>query len=134
MARRVPGCAGPFYFDKAHETKYTIFVTDLGVLRELFNARFDSLEAKLASMSAVFEKEIGRQDEAIERLADRATHTSETKRLTERVVKLENQIEAGRSQLNDLQFKVKVTWAVGGAIITAILAVLLAVIEKWIGV
>jgi DNA-binding transcriptional regulator GbsR (MarR family) len=109
-------------------------VTDLSVLRELFNARFDSLEAKIASMSAVFEKEIGRQDEAIERLADRATHTNETKRLTERVAKLENQIEVGRSQLNDLQFKVKVTWAVGGAIITAILAVLLAVIEKWIGV
>jgi hypothetical protein len=109
-------------------------MTDLTVLRELFNARFDALEAKIASMSAVFEKEIGRQDETIERLADRTTHSAETKRLTERVVKLETQIEAGRAQLNDLHFKVKITWGVGGAVATAILAILVAVIQKWIGV
>jgi hypothetical protein len=109
-------------------------MTDLTVLRELFNARFDALEARLTAMVATLEKENGRQDEAIERLAERTTHTAETKRLTERVVKLENQIEVGRSQLNDLIFKVKVTWAVGGAMVTGILAILIAVIQKWIGV
>ena len=108
-------------------------MTDLSVLRELFNARFDALEAKMTSWVAVFEKEIGRQDETIERLADRTTHSSETKRLTERVIKLEAQIEVGRTQLNDLHFRVKVTWAIGGMAATIILAVLIAIIEKWIG-
>ena len=103
------------------------------MLRELFNARFDSLEAKILSWSSVFEKEIGRQDETIERLADRVTPIGETSRLTERVIKLENQIEAGRSHLNDLEFKVKVTWAVGGALVTGIAGLILALIQKWIG-
>lgn len=108
-------------------------MTDLTVLRELFNARFDALEAKLVSMSAMLERENDRQDEAIERLAERTTHSAETKRLTERVIKLESQIEIGRNQLSDLHFKVKVTWGVGGAAVTMILAVLIAVIQKWIG-
>lgn len=108
-------------------------MTDLTVLRELFNARFDALEAKLVSMSSMLERENDRQDEAIERLAERTTHSAETKRLTERIVKLESQIESGRSQLNDLHFKVKVTWGVGGAMVTAISAILIAVIQKWIG-
>jgi predicted nuclease with TOPRIM domain len=108
-------------------------MTDLTVLRELFNARFDALEAKISSMASLLEKENARQDEAIERLTDRTTHYAETKRLTERVKKLEDQIEAGRSRLNDLQYKVKVTWAVGGAASAIILAVLIAIIEKWIG-
>lgn len=103
------------------------------LLRELFNSRFDTLEATIASMSLMFQKENDRQDEAIERQADRSTHVSETKRLTERVVKLETQTEAGRGQLNDLQFKVKVTWAVGGAMMTGIMATLLAVVKNWIG-
>jgi uncharacterized protein (DUF342 family) len=106
----------------------------IAMLRELFQARFDALDAKLVSISTMFQKENDRQDEAIERLAERTTHSAETKRLTERVIKIENQIESGRSQLNDLQFKVKVTWAVGGTLVTAIVAILIALIEKWIGV
>lgn len=108
-------------------------MTDLAVIKELFNARFDALEAKMLSMSSVLEKENYRQDEAIERLAERTTHYAETRRLTERVTKLENQIEVGRSQLSELHFKVKVTWAVGGAAVTMILAILVAVIKNWIG-
>jgi hypothetical protein len=117
-------------------TKPTILptMTDLAILKELFNSRFDQLELRLASMAMAFEKENDRQDEAIERLADRSTHTNETKRLTERVIKMEAQIEAGRSQLNELHFKVKVTWAVGGTLVTGIMAVLVAVIQHWIGV
>jgi hypothetical protein len=122
-------------------TKYTKLLyclwwhmADLTVFKELFKAKFDALEAKLISMASMLERDNDRQDEAIERLAERTTHLAETKRLTERVIKLEDQIETGRTELNDLHFKVKVTWAVGGAIITAILAVLIAVIQKWIGV
>ena len=103
------------------------------LLRELFNSRFDTLEATIASMSLSFQKTSDRQDEAIERLADRTTHVSETQRLTERVIKLEAYKETAHNQINDLQFKVKVTWAVGGAILTAIMATLVAVIQNWIG-
>jgi DNA-binding FrmR family transcriptional regulator len=109
-------------------------MNDSAVLRELFNARFDALEAKIASMVSSLEKENDRQDEAIERLADRMTHVNETKRLTERVKKLEGQIDGGRSKLNDLQYKVKVTWAVGTALIGIFVSVLAAVIKGWIGV
>ncbi len=108
--------------------------TDLTVLKELFNARFDALEARLSAMVAMFEKENGRQDEAIERLADRTTHTSETKRLIERVVKLEGQIERGRGHLNDLSYKVKVTWTIGSIIGALFLSLLAALIKGWIGV
>jgi hypothetical protein len=107
---------------------------ELLMLRELFQARFDALDARLASISTMFEKEHMRQDEAIERLADRTTHTSETLRLTERVDKIEKQIEVGRIVINDLQFKAKITWAVGGAVATGILGILWAIIQKWIGV
>jgi predicted nuclease with TOPRIM domain len=107
---------------------------DLEILKELFNARFDALEARLTAMVAMFEKENGRQDEAIERMADRTTPTSETKRLEERVKKLESQIDRGRSHLNDLEYKVKVTWAVGSIIGGLFLSILGAVIKGWIGV
>jgi uncharacterized coiled-coil protein SlyX len=126
----------------------------ISMLRELFQARFDTLDAKLVSISATFERQIARQDETIERIVDRvphpeaikqlmeriaklesqSVHPNEIKRLIERVAKLEAQIESGRSQLSELHFKVKVTWAVGGAIVTAILAILIAVIQHWIGV
>lgn len=108
--------------------------TDLTVLKELFNARFDALEAKITSMSIMFEKEIDRQDEAIERLAERTTHAAETKRLTERVSKIEDQIEAVRDQLNDIIYKVKVTWAAGTAIIGAFISTITAIVKGWIGV
>lgn len=109
-------------------------MTDLSVLRELFNSRFDALEAKITAMAVSLEKENDRQDEAIERLADRTTHIAETRRLTERLIKVENQIEVGRSQLHDLQYKVKITWAIivtAGGIFASVLA---AVIKGWIGV
>jgi predicted nuclease with TOPRIM domain len=104
------------------------------VLKELFNARFDALEAKIAAMVSALEKENDRQDEAIERIADRSTHIAETRRLTERVQKLEDQIDAGRNRLNDLSYKVKVTWAVGTALMGIFLSALAAVIKGWIGV
>jgi len=107
---------------------------ELLMFRELFQARFDALDARLVSISTMFEKENMRQDEAIERLAERTTHTAETRRLTERVDKIEKQIEVGRGVINDLQFKAKVTWAVGGAAVTGILGILWAIIQKWIGV
>jgi hypothetical protein len=92
-----------------------------------------ALEAKVLAKIASLEKEIYRQDEAIDRQADRSTHPAETQRLKERVIRNENQIEAGRSELSDLAYKVKVTWAIGGVMATLILAALIALIEKWIG-
>lgn len=80
------------------------------------------------------EKENDRQDEAIERLADRSTHYAETRRLTERVQKLEGQIDTGRSRLNDLGYKVKVTWAIGTILMTIFISILAAIIKGWIGV
>jgi hypothetical protein len=106
---------------------------NLTVLRELFNARFDTLEAKMTSMISAFEKENDRQDEAIERLADRSTHIAETHRLTERVQKLESQIDAGRNRLSDLSYKVKVTWAIGSVAMGIFISVLGAIIKGWIG-
>ncbi len=108
-------------------------MTDSNSLRELFNARFDALEARFTSMTAMFQKEYDRQDEAIERLADRTTHVNETRRLTERVEKIEGQIERGRGRLNDLTYKTKVTWAVGTVVGGIILSVLAAMIKGWIG-
>ncbi len=127
-------------------------MTDL--TRELFNARFDALEAKFQTLSVSLERENDRQDEAIERLADRSTHNSETKRLTERVQKLESltervqklegivervrkiesQIDAGRNSLNDLGYKVKITWGVGVALMGVFISILAAIIKGWIGV
>jgi hypothetical protein len=104
------------------------------VLRELFNARFDALEAKIALMVTALEKENDRQDEAIERIADRSTHISETGRLTERVEKLEKQIDAGRNRLNDLEFKGKIAGAIGAFLIALSLSILAAVAKGWIGV
>jgi hypothetical protein len=111
------------------------------VLRELFNARFDTLEAKIAVMVSVLEKENDRQDEAIERNADRSTHVSETRRLTERVSKIEDQRDKDqdqrdkdRNQLNDVSYKVKVTWTAGTVIGGIFLSILVAIIKGWIGV
>lgn len=109
-------------------------MTDLTVLRELFNARFDALEAKIASMSSILERENDRQDEAIERLADRTTHNTETKHLEKRVEKLEHMIENDRGRLHELNYKVRVTWGIGALAITILLSVLGAVIKGWIGV
>lgn len=107
---------------------------DLTVLRELFNARFDAMEAKFSSMAIALEKENDRQDEAIERLADRTTHSAETRRLTQRVEKLEDQRERDRGQLDDLSYKVKVTWAVGSVIGGIFISILAAIIKGWIGI
>ncbi len=108
--------------------------TDLTVLKELVNYRFDALEARLSAMVSMLEKENGRQDEAIERLADRTTPISETTRLENRTEKLEGQIERGQSHLNDLSYKVKVIWMVGTFIGALLLALLIAIIKGWIGV
>ena len=104
------------------------------VLRELFNARFNALEAKIALMVTALEKENDRQDEAIERIADRSTHVSETARLTERIQKLEKQIDAGRNQLNDLQYKAKIAGGIGAFSIALLLSILAGIIKGWIGV
>ena len=109
-------------------------MTDLTVIKELFNARFDALEAKMGSMSSVLGRENDRQDEAIERLTDRMTPFAETKRLTERIEKLENQIEQGRNHLNEMYYKIKVTWTVGTIIGGLFLSILAAIVKGWIGV
>ncbi len=109
-------------------------MTDLTVLRELYEAKFSAQDAKIVASTIASERADDRQDEAIERLAERTTHAAETKRLTERVSKLEDQRDKDRNQLNDLNYKAKVTWAVGGAVATGILGILWAIIQKWIGV
>lgn len=106
----------------------------LAALRQLFSARFDALDAKLDSMASYTEKEFYRQDEAIERLADRTTHNQETKRLTERVVKIEEQLDGGRAALSDLKYKTRVMWGIITAL-GAIVATLLAGLAKgWLGI
>ncbi len=106
----------------------------LAALQALVNARFDAMDAKLDSMASYTEKENYRQDEAIERLADRSTHTSETRRLTERVVKLESQIERGQNALADLKFKTRVIWGIVTALGAIIVSILVGVGRGWIGV
>lgn len=80
------------------------------------------------------EKENDRQDEAIERLAERSTHYAETRRLTERVQKLEGQSDVDRNRFNDLDYKVKVTWAIGTVLMGIFISILAAIIKGWIGV
>lgn len=98
--------------------------------RELFNTRFDALEARLDAFVANFEKENSRQDEAIERLADRTTHVNETKRLIQRVEKIEILTEA----VNDLAFKMRITWAVGTAVVAALIAITIAYVKYMLGI
>lgn len=101
---------------------------------DLFNARFDALEAKMSLWVSSLEKENDRQDAAIESLADRSTHYAETRRLTERVKQLEGLVDAGRNRLNDLGYKVKVTWAIGTIFVGIFISILAAVVRGWIGV
>lgn len=107
---------------------------DTNLYEKLLEARFNSLDAKLGSMLSMLQKENDRQDEAIERLADRTTHTSETARLEKRVEKLESQIDGGQRWLNKIEYRVKVTWAIGTIIISLFLTILAALIKGWIGV
>jgi hypothetical protein len=128
-------------------------MSDLAILRELYEAKFNAQEAKIEAVAIASARADDRQDEAIERLAERTTHAAETKRLTERVQeleaqtdagetrrltervqKLENQIDAGRNRLNDHDYKIKVIWAAGGSIAGLLLAMLAAIIKGWIGV
>jgi hypothetical protein len=109
-------------------------MTDLTVLKELFNARFDALEARLDTITANLQKENNRQDEAIERLADRTTHVSETKRITERLSKAENLIELLKDKQSDLSFKMKITWGAGVAAIGGLLTVLIAYVKYMLGI
>ena len=115
---------------------YTVVMADidLTVFKELFNSKFDALDSKLDAMTAVFQKENDRQDEAIERLADRTTHVNETRRLEQRIDKLESQMDGGRKWLNDINYKVKVTWAIGGIALALCISILTAIIKGWIGV
>ena len=106
---------------------------NLTALRELFSARFDALDAKLDSIALYAEKENYRQDEAIERLAERTTHSSETKRLTERIIKIEAQIERGQSSLTDLKYKTRVTWAIITALGAAVISLLVGLAKGWLG-
>ncbi len=123
---------GRFLFGADDVMSDTNFI-NLDTLRELFSARFDALDAKLDSIASYAEKENYRQDEAIERLADRTTHVSETKRLTERVIKLEDQIERGRSALNGLKYKTRVTWGIITGLGAIVVSILVAMIKGWIG-
>jgi predicted nuclease with TOPRIM domain len=109
-------------------------MVDEPISRELFNARFDALEAKMAAWVTTLEKENNRQDEAIERIADRSTHIAETRRLTERVQKLEDQVDLGRTRLNDLGAKVKITWGIGTILAGIFISIITAIIRGWIGV
>ncbi len=109
-------------------------MSEFNILRELFQARFDSLDAKLSSMLSMFEKENDRQDETIERLADRTTHVNETRRLEQRIVKLESQIEDDQRWLNDINYKVKVGWAAGVALSGFLMSLVIAIVKGWIGV
>lgn len=109
-------------------------MTDLTVLRELYEAKFSAQDAKIVASTIASERADDRQDEAIERLAERTTHAAETKRLTERVSKLEDQRDKDRNQLNDLNYKAKVTWAVGSVIGGIFISILVAIIKGWIGV
>lgn len=107
---------------------------DLSMLRELFEARFNALEAQLSSMMSVIDKENTRQDEAIERLADRTTHNNETRRLTERIEKLEDQRERDKDRIDSNEYKVRVSWAIGTVMGTLFISILAAVVKGWIGV
>ncbi len=107
---------------------------NLSALRELFSARFDALDAKLDSMASYTEKEIYRQDEAIERLGDRTTHSAETKRLTERVSKIEDQLDGGRAALSDLKYKTRVMWAIITALGAIVISLLAGLTKVWLGV
>lgn len=109
-------------------------MSDLAVLRELYEAKFSAQDAKIVAAAIASERADDRQDEAIERLAERTTHAAETKRLTERVTKLEDQRERDRGQLNDLSYKVKVTWAVGTVVMGIFISIMAAIIKGWIGV
>lgn len=103
-------------------------------LRELFSARFDALDAKLDSIASYVEKENYRQDEAVERLADRTTHNSETKRLTERVVKIEEQLDGGRAALSDLKYKTRVMWGIITALGAIVISLLAGLTKVWLGI
>jgi hypothetical protein len=107
---------------------------DLTVLKELFNARFDALEARLETYTATLERENGRQDEAIERLTDRSTHVSETRRILERVEKTENVVEVIKERQSDLSFKMKITWGAGAAAIGALLTMGMAYAKYVLGI
>lgn len=106
---------------------------NLSALRELFSARFDALDAKLDSIASYAEKENYRQDEAIERLADRTTHNAETKRLTNRVDKIEGQLEGGRAALSDLKYKTRVMWGIITALGAIVVSLLAGLTKVWLG-
>jgi len=107
---------------------------EFAALRELVTARFDALEARMIQMYTQVEKENQRQDEAIERLADRTPPISEFNRLAADVASLERKLDKTIDTLNQVFFKVRVTWAIGAAIATLIVAVLTAYVQRWIGV
>jgi hypothetical protein len=104
------------------------------VSRAYFDARLESIEVKLALLKQALERDNDRQDEAIERIGDRATHIAETQRLKERIKNLERQVDWGRDLLSDLRYKVKVTWGIGGFLIAIFMSVITAIIKGWIGV
>lgn len=114
---------------------------DLSMLKELLDARFSTFEAQLSSIVSLIDKESmrkdkedARQDEAIERLAERTTHSSETRRLTERVIKLEDQRERDKDRIDSNEYKVRVSWAIGTVMGTLFITVLAAIVKGWIGV
>lgn len=84
-------------------------------------------------MSVQFEKETSRQDQAIDRLADRTVPLSEVSRVIERLRTAEKKIEGLGEELHQMGYKVRITWAAGSGVAGIILTLLIAYAEKWIG-
>lgn len=106
---------------------------DFDTLRELLNARFDSLEARITQIYIQLEKENERQDVAIERVADRAAPVSEFNRLMRVVETLEREFKSLKVVLGQIQYRVRVTWAVGTGVAGVIVAILTAYALQWVG-
>ena len=102
-------------------------------LRELFNARLDALQAQMGTMTAVLEKENIRLEETMERFADRTTPLSQTSRIEDRIETLERRLERTTDNLDSVVYKVRITWYAGGVIVSAIGVLIVAYVQKWIG-
>lgn len=104
------------------------------MLRTLFQARFDALEARITQMYTQFEKENERQDMTIERLADRTTPLGEFNRLSQRVEEAYQKLEAVEEVLAQVQYKVRISWAVGTVLGGILLTLLVAYLQNQVGI
>lgn len=106
---------------------------DLAVLKTLIEARFDALDARITQLYMQMEKENDRQDVAIERLADRSASLVDLNNLLRRYEKLDRKVETHEKTITNLTYRVKVTWAVGAAILGATGTLLLEYIQRQLG-